>query len=129
MSLGDLKKMIAILTVLNWSDYDKCLFKAMLLISFHAFLRPGEMTASKNAITLKQVSLSSSRCKIRFINYKHSKGLPVTLKVKWQHSPLCPVKALKTFLVVWGIGEDNLFPSFHTFGTGVVFHMWLSLCN
>ncbi len=74
-------KMVNTVSVCNWGKYHKRLFTAMLLLSFHAFLRPGEMTDSVNAIKFKHMTLSSSSVKILFTKYKHSKGEPVKIKV------------------------------------------------
>ncbi|MCP3932907.1 MAG: hypothetical protein GY705_27865, partial [Bacteroidetes bacterium] len=56
ISLSNLKKMIDVLPKMGWSKYSQIMIKAMLLIAFHTFLRPGEMTNTKNAIRLYQIS-------------------------------------------------------------------------
>ncbi len=61
--------------------------RAMLLLSSHAFLRPGEMTKSVSAIKAKNVKSSST--KIKMTKFKHSKGRRVTVKVKALGTDYC----------------------------------------
>ncbi|MCP3932569.1 MAG: tyrosine-type recombinase/integrase [Bacteroidetes bacterium] len=109
ITIKHLNVMINTVSVCNWTGYIKRLFTAMLLLSFHAFLRPGEMTESVNTIKFDQVKFSSQSVKILFIKYKHSKGIPVKVKIRKREDPNCPVRALIRYVKVRGGKKDNLF--------------------
>ncbi len=51
---------------LDWPMYTVSLFKAMVAMSFHAFLRPGEMSKSRNSLKRKDIKLKSSGFCITF---------------------------------------------------------------
>ncbi len=58
---------------------------------------------------LHQVSMSGSGIKILFKRFKHSKGIPILVKIKKQASVLCPVKALSEYLSIRGLSRGPLF--------------------
>ena len=67
------------------------LYKAMMSLSFFAFIRPGEITQSHNNIQFNQVQVQSGQLSITFVSFKHHRGPPVTLIIKSQASNICPV--------------------------------------
>ncbi len=107
--LNSLHKMIDGLGKVQLSTYNAMMTRAMLLVSFHAFLRPGEMTKSINSIKFEKVKVKSSSAKIRMLNFKHSKGRQARVRVKALGTDYCPVRALKRFMVLRGSYKGNLF--------------------
>ncbi|MCP3928080.1 MAG: hypothetical protein GY705_03145 [Bacteroidetes bacterium] len=109
MSLKGLNKMVVTLGSMGWSPYESSLMKAMILTSFHGFLRAGEMVDSVNSLKIDQCILSSSSVKIIFLRFKHSRGRPITIKIRRTSSNLCPVRALADYLCLRGFWAGNLF--------------------
>ncbi len=109
MSVKGLEKLISIIPQLSWSPYEKCLVKAMILLSFHGFLRAGEMVESINSLKIHQCWLSTSHVKLIFLKYKHSKGRPITIKIKRSKSTICPIRAMSSYLCLRGFCVGNLF--------------------
>jgi site-specific recombinase XerD len=107
--LSDLHKLVDAVQAFGWSAYTQSLIRAMLLVSFHAFLRPGEMTKSINSIQFSNILVTKKFLKIKLFRYKHSKGKSAILKVKAVGSSYCPVRALSIFLVHRGDLPGNLF--------------------
>ncbi len=83
--------------------------KSLILLSFHAFLRPGEAVDSVNSLQLADIQTGSNSLKIKFRKFKHCKGIPVTVKVKKQGNKYCPVTAMLKYLFVRGFKQGNLF--------------------
>ncbi len=81
----------------------------MLLISFHAFLMPGEMTKSVNAIQFEIIKVKELSIKIKMASLKHSKGKTARVRVQSLESEVCPVRALKRFMLLRGSAKGNLF--------------------
>ena len=94
---------------MGWSYFNTTLFKAMLILSFHGFLRPGEMTNSVNSISFLNTTLSPSAVTLKLLSYKHSKGKPAVLKIKPTNDQFCPLKSLAQYLLVRGSHKGNLF--------------------
>ncbi|MCP3891060.1 MAG: tyrosine-type recombinase/integrase [Desulfobulbaceae bacterium] len=109
LTLSSLHTLVLAVATFGWSEYSSSLIKAMLLLSFHAFLRPGEMAKSVNAITFANTSVSSARIKLKLLSYKHSKGVPAVVKIKATHTRFCPVRALSRYLQLRGSYKGNLF--------------------
>ncbi len=109
LTFSDLYKMYTSLTFVAWTPFMKKLVWAMIILSFHAFLRAGEMTKSNNTLMLNQVEFTETSLKIRFKSYKHSKGKPVMLKLRSQNSILCPVTTLKRYITLRGTKYGYLF--------------------
>ena len=86
------------MNLLNWTPYKTILMKTMILLSFHAFLRAGEMTDSNNNLMSHQLDLGDRWLKLSFKHYKHSKGAPVKLKIRRQFTKFCPVSAMTLYL-------------------------------
>ncbi|MCP3933189.1 MAG: hypothetical protein GY705_29315, partial [Bacteroidetes bacterium] len=74
--LKDLHKMYEGISVLDWSSYNKMMVKSLILLSFHAFLRPGEAVDSVNSLQLADIQTGSNSLKIKFKKFKHCKGIP-----------------------------------------------------
>ncbi len=55
LTFSDLRAMRMTLGQLAWTPYNRLLIWAMISLSFHAFLRAGEMTKSDNTVMLHQV--------------------------------------------------------------------------
>ena len=85
------------------------MIKAMLLVSFHAFLRPGETTKSVNSLKVRNTNVKSSSFKIRMTSSKHSEGRQATIKVKATGGWFCPVVALADLGAIRCSRKGNLF--------------------
>ena len=91
------------------NKYSGCMFSAMYLLAFHAFLRVGEFTVkgpnSPHTLQLNQINISVKEqvpqlLKINFHSYKHAKpGPPFELEIKAAlQKQFCPVRALIKYL-------------------------------
>ncbi len=109
LSLGLLHAMISFLPKLLWPIYETLLFRSMLLLSFHSFLRPGEAANSANSLKFENISFIDSCVVIKFKNFKHHFGSPIRIFVKPTLDKFCPVSALKAFLFLRGNSPGNLF--------------------
>ncbi len=127
LTLSSLDKLVSTVSALGWPFYIKKLLISMLLLSFHGFLRPGEMTDSPNAILFQNVEVTHSKVKLTLFCWKHSKGTPVCIKIKRQFSRLCPVAALIKFLLVRGLHKGNLFC--HSDGSPVLYSWYRQRFN
>ena len=91
------------------SDYYIKLFRAMMVLSFFALLRPGEVTASNNNLLFQNIVLTQQQISVTFMTYKHHKGKPVTLIVPSRNGTPCPVQILAEYLAVRGSKPGPLF--------------------
>ena len=91
------------------SAYSATLVRAMFLTMFHAFLRIGEVTASRNNILLVQISVQRACVVIVFYRAKHLVGPPISISVPASGGRYCPVANLKAFLAVRGTAQGPLF--------------------
>ncbi len=98
LTLKDLHLLCQGATVCDWAPFDVLLFQAMLTLSFHGFLHPGEMTESPNSILFENVYFSDQKVLIKMLSYKHSKGKQVTLSIKATKSKFCPVATLYCYV-------------------------------
>ena len=90
-------------------SYQVALFRAMFLLSFHAFLRVGEITTNAvskhnilhdSQVRIVYTSGTISGVQITFKYFKHSKHNKFTLFVSKQNSTFCPVQALSHYLQI-----------------------------
>lgn len=110
--------LVAVPHVAN-SSYQRCLFMAMFIIAFYAFLRVGEITvrshSNPNLLLLSNVSfktIAKASCMIiTMTNFKHNLGKnPVHLEIKPQPiRKFCPVQIMKSYLKVRGVKDGPLF--------------------
>lgn len=94
---------------LGWTPHMTLAFKAMVTLSFYAFLRPGEITRSINNIRFENVQISPVQISITFHRYKHHTGDPVLLQVLPSNTPACPVRLLNQFISFRGSQPGPLF--------------------
>ena len=109
LSISAVHKVCTVLAVLHTDGFKRALIKAMIVLSFHAFLRPGEITDSPNNIMAQQLSVSKGSICIKFYKFKHHVGSPVTIVVKPTGSVFCPVKVLLEYLYLRGNHPGPLF--------------------
>ncbi len=109
ISLQSLTNMLAILDKMGLSHYLNALYKAMLTVSFFAFLRPGECTGLLHNLQYQDVSFEQGSLTIIFSHYKHSSGPPFVLKVPSARGHPCPVRTLAHFLSLRGNSQGHLF--------------------
>lgn len=109
--IPELKKLLASTSNVTASMYHSVMLKAMYLLAFHAFLRPGEFTVrgttSPHLIHLKNIQFLPSRSKctamsLAFHTFKHSQAQkPFTLRIPAKpKNSLCPVLALINYLAI-----------------------------
>ena len=98
-------------TELAFKDmYIKNLYQSMFLLSFHAFLRVGEITTSPHILHLADVATTAEQITIRFRSAKHSAGNSQQVSVQaMQNSRFCPVKSVLTYLKGRGTLPGPLF--------------------
>ena len=91
--------------------YHKVMLRAMMSLSFYAFLRPGEVTQSPNNLMFSNIQIHDSQLVLTFVNFKHHVGKPVTLSIPAQQGPTCPVMAIKSYISERGNAPGPLFCS------------------
>ncbi len=91
------------------NSYHLSMFKAMLSLSFFAFLRPGEITSSDNNISLDQIKIFPKFLTLTFTHFKHYQGEPITITVCRSFSRHCPVHLLSDYIVNRGMVSGHLF--------------------
>lgn len=95
------------------TPYDKILWPALFLTTYHACLRAGEVTLSKNpnnVLQRSQVSTDDDHFAIQFLQYKHSAHHTPLLKIKRQPQGIpCPLSALQRYLAIRGAHPGQLF--------------------
>ena len=97
------------------SNYVCYMLQSMFLLSFHAFLRIGEITVHSQArhasvIQVSDVTISNSSLILVMCHFKHNtSGRPVTLSISRTHDKYCPVLALSRFLTVRGTVQGPLY--------------------
>ena len=79
------------------TSYHACLFRTIYLLMFHAFLRIGEVTSSRNNIKLSQLSVLSDTLIIVFQQAKHHFGSHISISIPSSQNAYCPVAALSLF--------------------------------
>ena len=84
-------------------------FQAMCALAFHALLRVGEMTASKNNLSIGCILLEKDAVSINFATYKHSAGSRAILRINAKSTNDCPVLALREYLALRGRSSGPLF--------------------
>lgn len=93
------------------SAYEVSLFRAVFLLAFFAFLRVSEFTRSPHALELADILMISSAVKITFCSYKFSSNHVSQILLPAIPSPLCPVRALASYLRLRSPGGGQLFLS------------------
>ena len=97
-------------------SYTQLLYQSMFLLSFHGFLRIGEITTSSmdhhnpNLLQLSNISIQpqSRIISIKFINYKHS-TVPFVLDIPNHSGPYTLFTSLVTYLALRGTTPGPLF--------------------
>ena len=100
-----LSKLLGALEFTVPGKHHRALYKAMVCLAFHAFLRIGEMNVQSaiatnpNMLQWKQLEIKDTPLTVTFIQFKHSKGKPLALTIKGSTSPQdCPLKIMKAYL-------------------------------
>ena len=92
---------------------DHVIWHAIFLFTFHACLRAGEVTLSRNSVNVikfHQVSLHSTHFTIQFDNYKHSQGHTPLHTIQAQPPGIpCPLVALRHYITIRGTHRGQLF--------------------
>ena len=104
------------------SSYHAAMYKAMLAISFFAFLRPGEITSSDNNLYLHQLKIFPSHLTLTFTHFKHYQGEPITITVCRSNSRNCPVLLITQYLLCRGLNPGPLFC--HPSGRPVLYYTY-----
>lgn len=120
ITLPLLHRLIDIAHQFSVSQYEIALFQAMCATAFHAFLRVGEMTATRNGGAESNLSLtqltkmvdSSGKVvslKITFLSYKHNYNQRPFSVIVTKQFQFCPVDILLVYLSKRGIQPGFLF--------------------
>lgn len=88
---------------------DSIHLKAMFLLSFHAFLRVGELCGSRHPLLLAQIQVHPAYLRISFQSFKFSAGRCPSVFIPAIPSPLCPVRAVSDYIRVRGDVPGFLF--------------------
>ena len=130
-----LQRIYASVPSLAPSPYMSALYQSLFLLSFHAFLRAGEVTATgpstSHVLTTQQVSVlykaaSPTGMTITFQSYKHSEGRRPKIQIDTHPHP-CPVQALIHFLQFRGTSPGFIYVNpDNTLLTRQQFHQMLS---
>jgi len=128
ISLSILHQLFASSGHVTQSAYSSCLLRAMYLLMFHAFLRIGEVTKSRNNLLFSQVSILSDSLVIVFQQAKHQYGSHISISVPRSRTSFCPVAALSAYFSLRGPSSGPLFcePDLSPI-TPHQFNTWLSL--
>ncbi len=94
---------------MGWSLFDTLLFRCMLLLSFHTFLRPGEAADSSNSLQFSNITFKNNCVVVKFTSFKHHFGLPISIFVKPTFDLLYPVASTRTYICIRGSFPGNLF--------------------
>ncbi len=116
VTLDLLHRMCNMIVSLGYSSYKVSLYQAMIVVSFHGFLRPGEITGSSNNLQFNHCRVKSSSIKLTFFKFKHHKGPPYSIKIKATGAQFCPVVLMVRYLKLRGTMEGPLFcfpPNLH----------------
>ena len=118
ITVSTLEQMCAICTLVLESGYIACMSKAMCSTAFYAFMRIGEITATKQApdvIQLSQLTKLSNTCgftasvKLTFHQLKHHcNQSPISIIISRQ-AGVCPVDNLSRYFSVRGSVPGPLF--------------------
>ena len=113
-----LHKILNVADAIIGANYERCLFRAMCSLAFHAFLRVGEMTITNSGnatLTIDSINklVDSNNhvvsVKITFVRYKHCYNQPpFSLVIRRLHS-FCPVQYLLDYLALRGARSGPLF--------------------
>jgi hypothetical protein len=99
-----LHTLISALPYTTSSQFRQSLFRAMLLLAFHAFLRIGEITVTNQTTnhTLQYHQLwfdNSGNLQITFTNYTFFDGRPFQIVIQKQRDTThCPILAIKSYV-------------------------------
>lgn len=102
------------------AKYDKVMYKAWLLLQYHACARVGELVVSKqntqNVLKLSQVTFQSNsqgtaiQLTVDFMYFKHNKAVQSdTVIINANNGPFCPVEAVRDFIHIRGQNPGFLF--------------------
>ncbi len=108
-SLRDLQCISDNIPSMGWSLYDSLMYRAMCLLAFHAFLRPGEITDSVNCLFFHDVSFVDGDLSLTFVSFKHHAGKPVHVFVTPTGDSYCPVSAVRRYITIRGDAPGRLF--------------------
>lgn len=94
-----LRAIVQAIDFIGLSFYDRLLFKAIFLTAFFAFLRVSEYTQSHHNLPYDAISMLSNAVKIIFTSFKFSRNQIAEILLPAISSNLCPVAAMKAYLV------------------------------
>ena len=139
-----LKKLIIALDSTSLNTYMRSMYKATYLLMFYAFLRISEITVpnkyeTSKVLTLQDIKLFGSSSgvssmSVKFSQFKHHSGEPITLKIRARNTALCPVAAMVKYLRLRGSTAGPLFMTdkfapLATYTFTKMFKTTLNLCN
>ena len=94
-----LEQILAASTKTISDKFTRICFRAMCSLAFHALLRIGEMTESKNNLLYSNAQIQDDKIYLQFVNYKHSDGSSSLHTIlPSPSSPICPVAHMQVYL-------------------------------
>ena len=118
ITVSILERMCTNCTLVLDCEYIACMFKAMCTTAFYAFMRIGEITATKQAhdvIQLSQVTMLSTASgfiasvKLTFHQFKHHYNQPPVSIIIPRQAGVCPVENLLRYFSLRGSAPGPLF--------------------
>lgn len=89
-----LLSILRVVSQVTESPYELCMFRAIFLLAFFAFLRLGEYTDSRHNLSWRDVIVMDRAIKLRFNSFKFSRGQVAEILLPAINSHLCPVEAM-----------------------------------
>ena len=94
---------------MGFTYYEQVMFRAIIALSFAAFLRPCEVTGSANNLLIQNLIFNGDVMILQFTHYKHAAGKPFTLYINPTGKKFCPSKLMKRYLAMRGHYVGPLF--------------------
>lgn len=104
-----LSRLISSLDSLHLTPRQCALFRAMFLLAFYAFLRVGEMCASRHCLQLSNLNLQQKFLSLTFDSYKFSAGRSPSVFIPARPPTICPVQAMRAYISLRGNAPGPLF--------------------
>ena len=109
ITLPILYSIIEAIPKVGWSNYMATAYQAMISLSFHAFLRPGEVTESVNILNYENITFRTGSITITFFRFKHHVGDPFSIEILQGETLICPIRLLGNFIKLRGTTPGPLF--------------------
>ncbi len=109
VSLPLLHRMVDVLSTMGISEYNTVMLQSLLVLCFHGFLRPGEISGSLHNLLFHMCTIFIDSIQLNFVTYKHHKGLSSKILIPATSSKYCPRKLLIKYLSYRGVKKGYLY--------------------